>query len=81
MNHEHFAKGKRVRVTNYGPFRRLKGTIVRVHIIDGEEDDLFCFYLIALDSLREPMWFEHNEIEFIDAPPLSGEKQMSSTGI
>ncbi|GHO68090.1 hypothetical protein KSD_56030 [Ktedonobacter sp. SOSP1-85] len=69
MSHEHFAKeGKRIRVTSYGPFRGLKGTIVRVNIIDGEEDDpFFGFYLIALDSLREPMWFEHNEIEFIDA--------------
>lgn len=44
MSHEHFAKGKRIRVTNYGPFRGMKGTIVRVNIIDGEEDDPFLVF-------------------------------------
>ena len=77
MSHEHFAKGKRVQVTNYSPFRGLKGTVVRVNSIDDEGDDPFCFYLITLDSLREPLWFEHNEIEFIDSPPFSEERKMS----
>lgn len=59
--------GMRVRITNYSPFRGLNGTIQRVHIIDDDAEDAFCFYLIALDSLREPIWFERGEIEFLDA--------------
>ena len=43
MSHKHVAKGKRVQVTNYDPFRGLKGTIIRVNSIDGEEDDPFAF--------------------------------------
>ncbi len=64
------AKGKRVRVTNYSPFRGLKGTIQCVHTIDDEAEDPFCFYLIILDSLREPLWFEHSEVEFLDVLPV-----------
>lgn len=59
--------GMRVRITNYSPFRGLSGAIQRVHIIDDDAEDAFCFYLIALDSLREPIWFERSEIEFLDA--------------
>ncbi len=70
MNTEPCAKGKRVRVTNYSPFRGLKGTIQCVHTMDDEGADPFCFYLIALDSLREPMWFEHSEVEFLDVLPV-----------
>lgn len=63
--------GMRVRITNYSPFRGLNGTIQHVHIIDDDVKDDFCFYLIALDSLREPIWFERSEIEFLDAPRSS----------
>jgi hypothetical protein len=38
--------------------------------MDDEGVDPFCFYLIALDSLREPMWFEHTEVEFLDVLPV-----------
>lgn len=61
--------GKRVRISNYNPFRGLKGTIQRVNAILDEEEDIFCFYLILLDSRREPIWFEHTEIEFVDSLP------------
>ncbi|HVB74892.1 MAG TPA: hypothetical protein VNE38_15175 [Ktedonobacteraceae bacterium] len=59
----------RVRVTSYGPFRGLEGT---VQIVDQIADDLeepFCFYLIALEgaSIPQPIWFESLEVEFIDA--------------
>lgn len=61
------APGMRVRITNYSPFRGLSGAIQRVHIIDDDAEDAFCFYLIALDPLRESIWFERSEIEFLDA--------------
>lgn len=64
------ARGKRVRVTNDSLFRGLKGTIQCVHIIDDEREDPFCFYLIALDALREPLWFEHSEVAFLDVLPV-----------
>lgn len=70
MNIDRCASGKRVRVTNESPFRGLKGTIHRVHMIDDEETDPFCFYLVTLDVLRVPLWFEHSEIEFVDALPV-----------
>lgn len=61
--------GKRVHITNYGPFRGLKGTIQRVNSILDEGEDIFCFYLILLDARKEPLWFEHTEIEFVDSFP------------
>lgn len=78
MNSHQTASGKRVRITNYSPFRDLKGTIQRVHTIDDEAEDPFCFYLIALDSLREPIWFEHTEIEFLDALPVSASRRKAA---
>lgn len=73
--------GMRVRITNYSPFRGLNGTVQRVHSIDDDTEDAFCFYLIALDSLREPIWFEHGEIEFLDAPrPLASRTQAEARG-
>ena len=70
MTTDRCAKGRRVRVTSYSPFRGLKGTIRCVHTIDDEGSDPFCFYLIALDALREPIWFEHREVEFLDMLPV-----------
>ncbi len=60
----------RIRVTNYSPFRGLEGT---VQIVDRVADDLeepLCFYLIALEgaSIPQPVWFESQEVELIDAP-------------
>jgi hypothetical protein len=54
-------------VTNYGPFRGLKGTICAVHMIDVDLDEPFCFYLVALEGtyLKEPIWFEYNEVELV----------------
>ncbi len=69
MTAQQITPGRRVQITNYSPFRGLKGTIQRVHTIDDDAEDPFCFYLVALDSLREPIWFEHTEIDFLEAPP------------
>ena len=60
--------GSRIRVTSYGPFRGLKGTIKTVDTILADFEEPFCFYLVALDgtSIKEPIWFEYHEVEGID---------------
>jgi len=67
---EVFPIGSRVRVTNYSPFRGLRGTIRAVDNIDVDFDEPFCFYLIDLEGvqIKEPMWFEYHEVELV-APP------------
>ena len=59
-----------MRVANYSPFRGLKGTICAVNLIDIDQDEPFCFYLIALEGvqLKEPIWFEYTEVELITPP-------------
>jgi hypothetical protein len=65
--------GSRVSVTSYGPFRGLKGTIHTVDTITADLEEPFCFYLVALDgtSMKEPMWFEYDEVEGVDPPVAS----------
>ena len=65
-----FPIGSRVRVTNYSPFRGLKGTILTIHMIATALEEPFCFYLIALEGvqLKEPIWFEYTEVELVAAP-------------
>jgi len=67
---EVFPIESRVRVTNYSPFRGLRGTIRAVHRIAADLDEPFCFYLVALEGvhIKEPMWFEYNEVALV-APP------------
>ncbi len=57
----------RVRVTSYGPFRGLRGTIRSVDTIPSDPEELFCFYLVALEGayIKEPMWFEYHEVEVV----------------
>ena len=59
--------GSRVRVANDSPFRGLKGTILAIHMIATPGEPIFCFYLVALDGthLREPIWFEYQEVELV----------------
>jgi hypothetical protein len=66
-----FPVGSLVRVTSYSPFRGLTGTIRIVDTIFADRDESFCFYLIALGGaqIKEPVWFECDEIELV-APPL-----------
>ena len=65
-----FPVGSRVRVVSYGPFRGLRGTIRTVNTISTDPHDPFCYYLIALEGarIREPVWFEYDEVELIAAP-------------
>lgn len=60
--------GSLVDVTSYGPFRGLKGNIQAVNTIADESDELFCFYLVALEGtqLQMPIWFEHHEVEPVE---------------
>jgi len=61
--------GDRVSITSYGPFRGLRGTIRVVDRIADDLEGIFCFYRIALEgvSVREPIWFEYNEVELLAA--------------
>lgn len=62
--------GNRVRVTSYGPFRGLQGSIQRVDVISDDLEDPFCFYLVALEgtALQTPIWFAWHEVECIGFP-------------
>ena len=82
---EAFPIGSRVRVTNYSPFRGLKGTILTIHMIATALEEPFCFYLIALEGvqLKEPIWFEYTEVELITLPyveTLAVERERSKGG-
>jgi hypothetical protein len=70
---EVFPIGSRVRVTNYSPFRGLRGTVLSIHMIAAALEEPFCFYLVALEGvqIKEPLWFEYNEVELF-APPHVG---------
>jgi hypothetical protein len=75
MSLEPLRVGDRVRVLCYGPFRGLEGTI---RIVDTMSipDDTRCFYQVALEGsyIREPVWFEDDEVEIptaTDMPPLN----------
>jgi hypothetical protein len=56
--------GSRVCVANDSPFRGLRGTILAIHMIAAPGEPTFCFYLVTLDGtyLREPLWFEYQEV-------------------
>jgi len=70
---EVFPIGSRVRVTNYSLFRGLRGTVLTIHMIAAALEEPFCFYLVALEGvqIKEPLWFEYNEVELV-APPHVG---------
>jgi len=57
--------GSRIRVVSYGPFRGLRGTILLVDTITSDLEEPFCLYLIALEGahMKEPVWFEYDEVE------------------
>ncbi len=68
MNTQVFSAGSRIRVISYSPFRGLRGTIRTVDSIPHlDVDEPFCFYHIDLEGahIKEPIWFEHHEVELI----------------
>lgn len=72
MEQKVFSIGSRVRVTSYGPFRGLKGTIRTAHCLPPREDP-WCFYQLVLEGtqLKEPIWFSYEEVE-----PLSPSQRL-----
>ncbi len=44
-------------------------------MIDIDQDDPFCFYLIALERahLKEPIWFEYHEVELVSPLLVDGD--------
>lgn len=62
-----------VYVTSYSPFRGLRGIVRSVHTISADLDEPFCFYLVALEraQIKEPIWFEYDEVELISAPAVA----------
>jgi hypothetical protein len=69
MGDDVFAVGNRVCVTSSSPFRGLRGTVRTVDTIatDLEDEEPFCFYQIVLERtyIREPMWFNYDEVELV----------------
>ncbi len=66
-----FDVGSRIRVTSYCPFRGLTGTVKTVDVIaQGSQPYGLgpqCFYLIDLEGafIKEPVWFENEEVESV----------------
>ena len=58
MKHSVVPVGSRVRMTSYGPFRDLQGTIKEVISIGEDWEDA-----IALEraTISTPIWFEYHE--------------------
>ncbi len=69
MEYDVFAVGNRVCVISSSPFTGLRGTVRTVNTIatDLEDDEPFCFYQIVLEGthIREPMWFNYDEVELV----------------
>jgi hypothetical protein len=65
-----YPPGSLVQVISYSPFRGLNGTIQTVDTIYDDGEEPFCFYLVALEGtqMKEPMWFEYDEVELITSP-------------
>ena len=67
----------------------MRGTIRRVDTISDELEEPFCFYLVDLEGaqIREPMWFEYDEVEVVPSPlaalneNVSMKQSANSTGI
>ncbi|HEU5376831.1 MAG TPA: hypothetical protein VFV38_15455 [Ktedonobacteraceae bacterium] len=83
LKHVVIPSRSRIRVTHYGPFRGMKGTIQAVDTIDDDLEEPFCFYLVALEgtTLQEPIWFEYDEIELIDSPLTTPQPRTEFAGI
>jgi len=57
--------GDKVCVVNDSPFKGLKGVICEVDLVDHTEENNFLFYQVSLEytSMREPIWFQEEEID------------------
>jgi hypothetical protein len=70
MAYEVLKIGDAARVTSYGAFQGLRGTIQRVHYIacTAEDEEPFLFYQLMLENahIKEPIWFQGEEIDTLD---------------
>ncbi len=80
MENHIFREGSRVRVTSYGPFKGLKGTIRKAHCLPPCEDP-WCFYQVVLEGayLKEPIWFSFEEVEPLSLPPEAPQGEHGTT--
>lgn len=79
MNNQALPLDSRVRVVSYGPFRGLKGTIRKVDTIPGlEASETFCFYLVEIEGthIKEPIWFECDEVELMECLSSDDERDL-----
>ncbi len=61
-----FKEGDRVRINSAGPFKGLKGTVLKVDVIAPPQDgNPFLFYHIVVEGahIRDPIWFQYDEVE------------------
>ena len=77
MEQNIYPLGSLVQVNNYSPFRGLRGTIQVVDTISNDFEETFCFYKIALEGayIKEPIWFECEEIGLVTLPSIALETQ------
>ena len=70
MKQNIYPPGSLVQVTSYSPFRGLRGTVQVVDTIADELEEPFCFYLVTLEGnqLKEPIWFEYDEVGLVTSP-------------
>jgi hypothetical protein len=73
MAYQLFPEGSRIRVSSYGPFRGLRGTIRTVDSISADFDEPFCFYQIVLEGahIQEPIWFQYDEVELVASASIT----------
>jgi hypothetical protein len=73
MEQNIYPPGSQVQVNSYSPFRGLRGTIQVVDTISDDLDEPFCFYLIALEGahMKEPIWFEYDEVGLVTSRFIS----------
>jgi hypothetical protein len=59
--------GNHIRVIRPGPFQGRQGTIHTVHALTADLEELFCFYLVALEKvqIQDLVWFSYDEVESI----------------
>jgi hypothetical protein len=78
MEQNIYPLGSLVQVNNYSPFRGLRGTIQVVDTISDDFEEPFCFYKIALEgaSIKEPIWFECEEVGLVTLPSSAPETQV-----
>jgi hypothetical protein len=72
-----FFEGSLVCIANYSPFHGRKGIIRKVDCIFDDSEEPFCFYLVALEGtqIKEPLWFEYDEVELVTSPLVTSQAE------